>query len=265
MKATPKIKKAIIILLFLVFFVALNSSSAPKGIKSFFYQFSEPIQNIFWRSGNSISRFWEIVFQSQLLEKENEQLKSRVLGLLVENLRLKDLEQENQVLRGALELELEKEFKMKVAKIVGKDISQDSIVINKGSDDGLSEGFTVITEQKVLVGKISEAYERFSRVTLLSSKDDSLDVQIKDKEIDGLIKGGGGFKLSLELIPKEKEISEGDVVITSYLSGKYPQGLLVGIIKAIKKQDSELFQMAEIEPFFNLEQAETLLIITNLR
>jgi len=98
---------------------------------------------------------------------------------------------------------------------------------------------------------------------LLSSKDDSLDVQIQGKEIDGLIRGNGNLKLLLDLIPKEEDIKEGDIVTTHYLSKKYPQGLLIGQIETIKKQDTEAFQIAEIKSFFDIGAAETLFVIND--
>jgi len=263
MKPTPKIKTIIAVFLFFLVLVALNFFSFPKDVKTFFYSISSPAQRIFNKAGDSVFRFWETIFKIQSLEKDNKLLRLKILELLSNSSKLKDLEKENQELRNALGLKMEKEFKLTLVKIIGKDIGQDSIMINGGLEDGLSNGLVVITSQKVLVGKISEIYDHFSRVTLLSSKDNSLDAQIQDKDIDGLIRGNGNLKLLLDLVPKEKELKEEDVVITHYLSRKYPQGLLIGQIKTIKKQDTEPFQTAEIESFFNIGSTETLFVINN--
>jgi len=263
MKLTPKIKTTIAVFLFFLALVALNFSSFPKEVKTFFYSVSQPVQCFFNKAGDSAFRFWETIFKIQSLEKDNKLFQLKILELLSDSSKLKDLEKENQDLRDALGLKMEKEFKLTLVKIIGKDIGQDSIIINSGLEDGLSNGLVVITGQKVLVGKISEAYDHFSRVTLLSSKDNSLDAQIQGKEIDGLVRGNGNLNLLLDLVPKEKEIKEKDVVITHYLSRKYPQGLLIGQIKTISKQDPEPFQTAEIESFFDIGSAETLFVINN--
>jgi len=144
MKTTPKIKTTIAVFLFFVFLVILNFSSFPKGIKSFFYSVSWPVQNVFNKTGDSVFRFWETVFKIQSLEKDNESLKLNILNLLSDNSKLKDLEKENQDLRDALGLKMEKDFEMTLVKIIGKDIDQDSIIINKGSADNLSDGLVVI-------------------------------------------------------------------------------------------------------------------------
>ncbi|MBU0547018.1 MAG: rod shape-determining protein MreC [Patescibacteria group bacterium] len=263
MKLTPKIKIIITVFLFFLALITLNFFPFSKKIKTFFYSVSQPIQCVFNEAGDSVSSFWEMIFKIQLLGEDNRLLRLNILNLLADNSKLKDLEKENQDLRDALGLEMEKEFDLTLVKIIGKDIGQDSIMINKGLEDNLSNGLVVITGQKVLVGKISEVYDHFSRVILLSSKDNSLDVQIQNKDIDGLARGDGSLNLLLDLVPKEKEINEKDVVITHYLSKKYPQGLLVGQIKTIKKQDAEPFQIAEIEPFFDIGTTETLFVINN--
>ena len=261
MRVNQRIKSAAIIVLFFAFLFFLNLSSIPKGIKSFFYSLSEPAQNFLWGSGSVTSNFLETIFESQSIRKENEQLKIMVLELLAENLKLRDEEEENMVLREALNLGIDKDFNIAISKVIGKDLSQDSIVIDKGSNDGITKDLVVMTEQKVLVGRVSEVYDNFSRVILLSNKESLFDAQVEN--IDGLMRGHGNLKAFLELIPKEKEVVEGDIVTTSYLSGKYPSGLLIGQVKSIEKQDPELFQTAEIDLFFDIGKTKTLFIVTN--
>jgi rod shape-determining protein MreC len=130
------------------------------------------------------------------------------------------------------------------------------------------------------LGKIGQVYDRFSEVILISNKESSFGAKIlvgeseEDKSssspfaearvIDGIVKGKGSFNLYFDLIPREKEISERELVITSVLGGIYPQGLLVGEIKTIRKSDIEPFQTAEITPLFNVKNLDYLFIITDL-
>ena len=51
-------------------------------------------------------------------------------------------------------------------------------------------------------------------------------------------------------------------MVTSALTGVFPQGLLVGGIKEIVKSDLEPFQAAQIQPAFNIRDLEKLFIIT---
>jgi len=153
-----------------------------------------------------------------------------------------------------------------LVQIIGKDVSRDFILIDQGSEDGISKEMPVITEEKVLVGKISEVYDNFSKVMLISNKEISFDAEtLSQKEpgsfCSGIIKGQGNFKVLFDLIPKEAAVFQGDVVLTSALGGIFPKGFLVGEIKEVKKNDLEPFQQAEIEPFFNLSRAEILFVV----
>ncbi|GAG43041.1 unnamed protein product, partial [marine sediment metagenome] len=175
-------------------------------------------------------------------KNETDNLKFENQALLSQIVTLKELENENKTLREALKIGLEKDFKLILSQIIGKDISQDFILVDKGEKDGVSEGVPVITQQKVLVGKICEVYESFSKVMLISNKKSSFDVKILDKDISGVIKGKGDFKILLDLVPRDKEIFNGDTVISSSMGGIFPSGLLVGRIKEIKKSDVDPFQ-----------------------
>jgi rod shape-determining protein MreC len=262
MRLSPKLKIGVAIILLIAILLVLNLTSADKEVKNFFYLISLPIQKTLWQIGDNLSDFFEAISETKNLKKENETLKLKNQELLSQIVSLKEVEKENEILRTALNLGLEKNFQLELARIISKDISQDAILIDKGFEDGLSKNLPVITPEKALLGKIGEVYKNFSRVNLISHKESTLSAKIEGKDIEGLIKGKGGLSLAFELIPKEKEIKEGDLIITTQLGGIFPEGLLIGEIKEVKKSDIEPFQTAEIEPKFNLEELKTLFVVT---
>jgi len=232
-----------------------------KEVKNFFYLISTPFQKFLWKTGDQISDFFEAFSEIKNLKRENEELKIKINESLAEISSLKELKKENEILRGALKIGLEKEFKLAFTQIIGKEIGKDIISVDKGLKDGILEGQPVITEQKVLVGKVSEVYKNFSRVKLITDKEISFDGEIEEKEVIGLVKGKGNFNLYLDLVPREKEIEEGDLIITSALGGIFPKDLLVGKVKKIKKSDIEPIQQAEISPLFSIEELEKVFVI----
>ncbi len=265
MKPNYKVKIATIPFLIVLFFLVLNLTPLGKEVKNFFYLRSAPIQNIFWEAGVRASGFFEFVIEMKHLKEENEGLKLKVQDLLVENEVLKDLKEENEILRKALEMGLEKEFQLMLVRVrvTEKDIAQDFVSINKGSQDGISEGFPVITQEKVLIGRVSEVYKNFSKVLLISHSQSSFGGKVADSEILGMVKGRGNLRVALDLISKEEEIREGDLVVTSALGGVFPFGLLVGEVNRIEKADPELFYWAELSPFFNIGELGKVFIILN--
>ena len=210
-----------------------------------------------------MSDFFETISEIKSLKRENEELKLKNQELISQIAQSIELEKENEVLKEALGIGLEKEFKLALAEVVSKDISQDSILINKGSKDGITENCPVITQQKTLIGKIDEVYENFSRVILIFNKESSFDVQISETDISGVVKGKGNLQLFLDFVPQEKEIKEGDFIVTTSLGGIFPKGLLVGQIGKVLRSDIEPFQQAKIRPAFDIKELETVFIITD--
>jgi rod shape-determining protein MreC len=255
-----KRKKFILAVALVIIVASLNFYK--KEVKNLFYTASLPVQNFFWNLGKKTAGFFDMISNIGQLKKGNEELNLKNQELISEINSLKEAQKENETLREALGLGLEKEFELKMAKVISKDLSVDLIEINKGSRDGILENQPVITSQKVLVGKVNTVYENFSKVMLISDKQSSFDAEISGKDISGLVKGQGSSKFSLELIPREKEISKDEVVVTSILGGVFPEGLLVGKIGEIRKTDIDPFQSTEIQPFFNINDLETLFVIT---
>jgi len=262
MRLSYRLKIGLIAVLIVSFFIALNLTGFSKEVKNFFYLISSPIQKVFWGAGDRVSGFFETITQIKDLKREAEELKLKIQELLAENVALIELKKENEILREALEIGLEKEFKLAFAQVTGKDISQDFILIDKGAKDGILEDLPVITQQKVLIGKVNQVYRNFSKVLLISNPGSSFDGKIPEVEVFGRVQGKGNSKVLFDLIPKEKEISEGDLVVTSVLAGVFPQGLLVGEISKVQKSDLEPFQAAQIQPAFNIRNLEKLFIIT---
>ena len=261
MRFSARKKKILIVIIGLLIILSLNFFQ--KEVKGFFYSFSAPIQKSLWGAGDRVSDFFESIFRAKNLKKEAEELKLKNQELLAENVSLQNLKKENQILREALEIGLEKDFKLELAEVIGKDIGQDSLLINKGLKNGISEGMPVITQQKAILGKITEIYENFSRVRLISNKESSFDAEIIERDILGVVRGKGGLKIYLDLIPRQKELKEGDLVTSASLGGIFPQGLLIGLIKKVKQRDVSSYQQAEISPFFNVEEIENVFIILN--
>ena len=250
---------AAIITIGILLILSLNFFS--KEVKGFFYSVSLPVQNYLWQNGSKTSNFLEAVLASKNLERESSELRIRLQETMAELSALQELKTENQFLRQALDIGLYKEFRLVDSNVIGKDINQDSIIINKGTRNGITKGMPVISQQKVLIGQVTEVYEKFSRVLLITSKDSSLDAKIYDSGISVVATGKGGLRLYLELIPQDKDIKEGDLAISSSLGGLYPAGLLVGSVKEVEKNDLESFQEAELSPFFDMASMDKVFII----
>lgn len=269
---------AALLILFSINFFGRTSQSAADRFKNFFYLISSPVQKVLWGAGDSISDFFSAIYKAKALQKENIELLLKNQQIAVDNMQLLALKQENQVLRQALALELKKDFKLIFSQIIGKDIGQDFLLLNKGLKDNVSEGFPVITQEKVLCGRISKVYHDFSRMELYSNKNLSFDVKVlvlqqenlpepsaaKDEKntVAAVAKGKGNLKIFLELLPQEELLKEGNLIFTTSLSNIFPANLLVGQIKKLIKSDVEPFYKAEVKPSCDIGDIEHLFIAT---
>jgi len=234
-----------------------------KEIRNFFYSVSQSFQKNLWVKGANVSDFSKSLFKSTVLKRENEELKKQNQELFNQIVALQGLAEENKTLREALDVGVQKDFELVIADLIAKDLSGDFLIINKGVSDGLSVGFPVITAQKALIGKVSEVFENFSQVILISHPQISFPAQIYEKGITGIVKGGGNLRMFLEKIPRDPETKEGDLIITTSLGGNFPKNLLIGQVEKIQKSDIEPLQKVEISPFVNIGELEIVFIITN--
>jgi rod shape-determining protein MreC len=260
-KKSPKLFIGILILIGLVVFLNFFS----RGVRNFFYTISSPVQKIFWQAGSDTSNFLGALLEINNFANNTRRLDQQNQELLQQKLISQNLSSENQVLRQALGLGLDKDFNMVFAQIIGKDMFSDSILINKGSSDGISKNMAVINQEKILFGKVAEVYKNFSKVFLVSNKDFAVDAVVQGKSAYGVVKGNGNLSVYFELISKNADLKGGDMILTSALGGDFPKNILIGEVGSIRKEDTKPFQSAEIKPVFDLNGAESLFIITDFK
>jgi rod shape-determining protein MreC len=235
-------------------------------VKNFFYSISLPFQKVLFKTGDNVSDFFKSVIKIKGLKIENEELNRKIREALGENVRLREIEQENNTLRKALNALPKNDFELFISHTASRDIiNPDSILVTGGLENGILKGMPVITPERILVGRVNSVYKNFSEVSLISQKDFSFDVKISEGEnsIYGLAEGKGNLGLYLDKVLLNAELKEKDLIITSSLGGIFPEGILVGEIRKVKKSDLEPFQQAEVSPYFDIKELETLFIITS--
>lgn len=253
---------------FIALLVLLNIFSSQ--FKNFFYIISSPISNVFIRVGGSTNKFFTSFLIPDQLRQENIVLQEENQKLLSDLSTLKDKLKEKYDLSMALEGIKDSEFKIILSKVVGVNLLDDSLSINKGEKDGISEGMPVISKNNVVFGRVIKVYENFSKVLLISAKNSSINVKIQSqddgvKSIYGVLKGSGNLNMYLDLVDSELEIKEGDVLATSGLEGFFPRNLIIGEIASVNKSDLKPFQTAIVKHFFEIPNMDNLFIITNYK
>ncbi len=188
--------------------------------------------------------------EAKAIIEENQRLREEIKGLLLERSKITSLEEENRELRLQMDFLNKSELKDKslTGNIIGHSGDQDinSLVIDRGSKDGVKEDMAVLTGEGILFGKIIKADRDTSLVILLTDNHSKVAAGVQnDTKTSGLVEGQLGLGMQMNLIPKNEDISEGDIVVTSGLEEKIPKGLVIGQIeKIIPGQANDLFKSA---------------------
>jgi len=248
-------KKRILVIVFLVVCFLIINAVSKDGLKNFIYSKSASLQASLWDRGS------EEAFSRQDQEKLNKELIEENQKLLSDLASLQGVREENESLREALGLNLQNDYDLVLGRVISKDILNDTILINIGSNDGIKKDFPVILSGKALLGRVIDVYPNYSRVMLITQKNNMIDVEIPDSKSFALSKGEGGLKASLDMFPRDIELKEDSLIITSAMGGNYPAGLYVGKVKNVKKLDNEVYQVAEIEKSFDLNTVNNVFVI----
>ena len=201
------------------------------------------------------------------LSQLNDQLEAEVARLQSQIIELRQENAELQVLSALLDFaRTHAENEYLTAAVIGRDISPflHYIIINRGSDDGLRRGMPVVSSQG-LVGRVSAVTAGGARVQLITDPDTAINVRIQPSGAEALLQGSITGDLTVDAIPQDAAVQNGDLVLTSGLGGNYPPDILIGQISGVRQRPTELFQSATVEPVVDFSLLEIVLVIVNFR
>lgn len=247
--------------IFLLIF--LNSVGWLERPKNIFYRITIPLLKPFQIGGAKFSEGIKLISELKQLIKENSRLKQENQDLLLKVSSLAEVVQENKLLREQLQLKPAVQSKMTLAQIVGfspENLGQ-HLLIDKGKKDGVKENQAVIFAGGFLIGKIMETQDYSSQVLLLVDSRSSVFSLTQETRIGGVVKGDHGVGLIMEIIPQQKQVREGEIVISSGIDGYLAKGLIIGQVEAKISLESEALQRFKIKPAINYKEIESVFVV----
>lgn len=202
---------------------------------------------------------------------ENEELHRQVDSLTTElnTVKLEQYELEN--LRELLELDQKYPSYEKVAaNVIGKDGGNwfHNFTIDKGTNDGIEEDMNVIASGG-LVGIVTDVGPNYAKVASIINDTSKVTGTVTTTS-DGLIVNGSlqNMNESMEieftnLNDKDDAVALGDPVVTSHVSDRYQQGILIGYISSLKTDSNNLTKSGTITPAVDFEHIQEVLVILN--
>jgi rod shape-determining protein MreC len=208
-----------------------------------------------WASENVITR--------QELIAENQKYKQEELLHKEQALQLDIVKRENKRLRALLGSPVSSDMRKMVAEILSVDSDRFShqIVINRGATNGVYEGQPVLDSQGI-VGQILHVGTSTSRVLLISDVSHGIPVRNQRNGIRLIANGVGRLdRLELVHVPHSTDIRTGDLLVTSGLGGKFPEGYPVAKVSFVSLDESRPFAQIYAEPVAQLDRLRYLLLL----
>ncbi|MEK6219496.1 MAG: rod shape-determining protein MreC [Psychrobacter cryohalolentis] len=208
-----------------------------------------------WSSGSLQSK--------ETLRRENMQLRSQLIHAQAKLQQQDYILAQNARLQGILSTTRPEQFDLNLAQVIGTDTNllRQIVVLNKGEQDGVQVGQTVIDENGIL-GQIINVYPNTSRLLLITDEQQSVAVTVKRTGQRAIVTGQGiPTSLSLEYVFKTSDVRVGDELVSSGLGGRIPAGYRVGRIAHIEDTQADNFRSIDVIPAANFVDNAYVLIL----
>lgn len=200
----------------------------------------------------------------QTLIRENDILKQNQLLMNVRLQRLQALETENKRLRLLLDSEaVTNKERVLIAEILKIDLDPFSrrIIVNKGSQDDVFEGQPIMDAYGI-VGQIIEVGLFDSVALLITDMNHAIPVQSNRSGARAVATGtGDDHELTLIHVTITADIKEGDLLVSSGLGGRFPQGYPVAMVERVIATPGETFAQVIARPVAQLDKMREVLLL----
>lgn len=217
--------------------------------------FQEAVLWLFSGVSDSLERYFvQQETKDELFELRYQKRELRTLQIL-----LSESERENQRLRQlshfSTTLEGPRLLGASVIGQVGAPLIR-TIQIDQGLKAGVQKGDAVVSDSGA-VGQVLLAGKYSSDVLLLTDSSSAVDVVVQRSRAKGILRG-----LTVRDFDRLADVQVGDILVTSGLGAKFPEGMPVGMITKIRNHRQGLYVEAEIEPFVPFNRLEQVLVLT---
>ncbi len=256
------VKKNISIFILLSFVIFFLDRGDNKYLKNIRYAINDTIIyssvilkspfNFILETSKSVNNFFQKdnqINENKLISLENkvERLKNENISISLQLKNLKKISGE--------ELYKYETIQAKVL-LYKSNILHETIIINKGKNDGIKVGDPLI-KNNILVGKILKTNFNTSHGILITNLNSRIPVRIGKNNYKAIVVGNpkSEKQLNLEFLPKEFTFEDGDYIYTTSINNIMPEGILVGQIKL--RNDDDFVA----EPLYDFSQLDYLTVV----
>lgn len=262
---------ACIVVCLILIFVSFRYSFIMNPVKTAFGSLITPMQKGINSVGSYISKQLDSLTNIRDLLDENQKLKDQIETLALENSILIQDRYELDGLRELFEVDQKyADYPKVAARVISKDTSNyySVFTIDKGANDGIQVDMNVLAGNG-LVGIVTEVGKNYAKIRSIiddSSYVSGMFLRTSDTcDVKGDLELLDQGMIRIEAIPLNAQIEDGYEVVTSHISNKYLQGILIGYVSNIEIDSSNLAKVAYLRPAVDFQHLEEVLIITTLK
>ncbi|AZG71846.1 rod shape-determining protein MreC [Shewanella livingstonensis] len=198
-----------------------------------------------------------------MLELQNKELLRQQLVMSERLQRFEHVRQENERLRALLGSPVHMDSRKMVAEVmeVASDPFRQFVVLNHGSQTGIYVGQPVV-DAKGVVGQVIEVSEFTSRVLMVSDVTHGIPVRVTRNDVRAIANGTGDIdQIELRHVAKSTDIIVGDLLVTSGLGNRFPEGYPVARVISVSRDDGQSYAVINAQPLAALDRIRYVLLI----
>ena len=254
-------RRPILILLIvtaLVLITVSGSSGIVRSVRSTARDVVDPLQRGVRNALHPVTNLFDGVTKVGHLKAENARLRARVSNLEGTLSKQRAIGQEVGNLQQLLDLPNVEDATGVAARVVGGPPGnfERTLVIDKGTEQGLTVGMPVVSGTEALVGKITATTATTATVTLIDSPGLGVGVRTEKSKEQAITQGRSGARLMrLNFLGNPRaDISEGELVFTAGTDrAAYPPALAVGRVVRIDRNRGDIDPDIFVEPVVDLD------------
>lgn len=206
------------------------------------------------------------------------ELEEELQGLQGELVQLQEQAEENQRLKGLLELQMRDKgtypagTDFLVARVIDKPqtLLEAWVKIDKGSADGLRVDMPVVGATpmvgetltgKGLVGKIIEVTAHTAKVRLITDAESSVTAKIQGSRAEGIVEGSVSGMLVMDYVDRDLAVDPKLVVVSSGYGGVYPADIPIGIVSSVGEETINIYKEIEVQAFVDFRVLEEVMVL----
>jgi len=239
----------------------VNSRTGVPVLEQVTFGVFAEIQRATWNAVSGVRHTWGGYVGLRGLKAENEGLKRDLAAAQIQLQAQRALADRRRGLEEMLGLRDRSNLQTTAAEIIADSATPDfrTLTIDKGSQEGLRTDMAVIAPAGV-VGRIVVPSAHAAKVQLLIDRNAAAGALIERSRAQGVVVGGGDYRLQMQYVSEVADVVVGDHVVTSGIDGIFPKGFVIGEVESVEKT-GPLYKKIVVRPAVDFRSLEAVLVV----